>query len=86
MRLFFRMGSEMVIVKVEGKEISFANHLTGFQKFVSIEPFIKKTQGKEKLEEFNEYLKKNVSEKDMKDYVIKEFGKQGFIFEGVKDE
>ena len=79
------MGSEMCIVKVEGKDISFTNQLTGFKTFAPIEPFIERTKGEEKLREFQEYLEK-VKEEDMKDYVIKEFEKQGFIFKGVKNE
>jgi len=76
----------MVIVKIEGKDISFANQLTGFKKFVSIEPFIKKTKGASELETFKQYVRDNVTEEGMKDYVIKELGTQGFVFVGVKNE
>ena len=86
MKIIFSMGSDLMIVKVKGKEISFSNQLTNFQKFIPIIPFIKRVHGAEKAMEFEEYLKKELTEEDMKDYVIKEFGKQGFIFKGVKDE
>ena len=85
MKLYFVMGGHPLIIKVEGKVISFANHSTNFTRFIPIAPFIEKTKGKEKLKEFNEYLKK-LPENKMKDYVIKEFQQQGFVFKGVKDE
>jgi len=80
MKLVFQMGNEMLIVKIKGKEIYFSNTSLSFDKFIPLEPFIKRAHGEEKLKEFKEFIDKNVSEEGMKDYIIKEFESQGFIF------
>jgi len=78
MKLYFEMGNEVVVVEIRGRKIYFSNISMGFRKFIPLEPYIEKIYGESKLKEYENFIKQNVSEQDMKDYVVREFATQGF--------
>jgi len=80
-KLYFKLGGDIVIIKILGKKIYFSNALTGCTKFLPIEPFINQTWGEGKLKELEEHLKGIKEGEEMKDYVINEFRGQGFKFQ-----
>jgi len=69
MKLIFELGGDFVFVKIEGKNVSFANSLTNFQQFVPIKFLKLSTEGI--LKEFPDL--KELPEKEMKQEAIKRF-------------
>jgi len=69
MKLVFELGGDFVFVKIEGKNVSFANSLTNFQQFVPIKFLKLNTEGI--LKQFPDL--KDLSEKEMKQEAIERF-------------
>jgi len=103
MEMVFELAGEIVIVKIQGRNILFSNSATQFNQFVPLEFLKLSKEGilkefpdlkdkpeaemrQEAIRRFKEYVKKLGGEKEICDYVRKEFENMGYKLKSIKKE
>ena len=101
MELIFEFAGDMVVIKIQGADVTFATSQTNFNQFVPIEAIRLTKEGILKehpdlkdnpdmrniaIKRFKEHIKNLGGENKIKDYVIEELENQGYILRTIKKE